>query len=60
MNIRNRAIFGLVGAGLLFEGLIIRTDYSLFGMPSLIIAGFHVHHWMIGAMLVLIGVFLDE
>jgi hypothetical protein len=49
------AIAFLVGWLLLVEGLFLAIDWSSFGIPSLILGGFHLHHWMVGLVLMLIG-----
>lgn len=47
------AILFILGALLVLEGLFIGIDWAAFGIPSIIIGGFHFHHWELGLAIVL-------
>jgi len=47
-------IFGLV---LLLEGLLIGIDWSQYGIPSIFIGEFHLHHWIIGCGMILVSIY---
>ena len=45
----------IIGILLVIEGVFIGTDWAQYGIPSIIILGKHLHHWVIGVGMVLVG-----
>lgn len=42
-----------IGGYAILDDLVIKTNWEqLYGIHSIFISGFHLHHWMIGAMLI--------
>ncbi len=37
-------------SALVVEGLFIGVDWTQYGIPSLIVIGQHIHHWMLGVL----------
>ncbi len=53
---QKKRIIYVLGLALVIEGLFIVTDWSQYGIPSLILDGTHIHHWMAGFVMMVWGV----
>jgi hypothetical protein len=60
MNLSKKDALPILGLLMVAEGLLLRLDFSLYGIPSIIVWGFHLHHWLIGLGLIIIWVILGE
>jgi len=51
--VKFRKLMEWVGIALILEALFLQVDFTQYGIPSIFVFGYHIHHWIIGAGLIL-------